>query len=207
MTNYSGTFIVFEGLDGSGQTTQAELLKEFLEKRKKEVLLTKEPTEGSEKTKVAPEIQKILNGEIEATDKNLQGLFIEDRKLHLEGQIKPALKEGKVVISDRYKYSTIAYGAANGVSKEWLEKKQEDFLEPDLTILLNVSPEVCIDRIKGRGENITIFEKKKRLDDIWEVYKELSDEYNMEVVDGNSDASIKKVARRVQSVVMKELRI
>lgn len=207
MSNLPGFFIVFEGLDGSGQTTQAKLLEKFLEKRNKEVLLTKEPTEGDNRTKVAPAIQKILTGEVDASDKKLQSLFIEDRRLHLENQIEPALKEGKIVICDRYEYSTIAYGAAQGVEKEYLEDKQEEFPEPDLTIFLDVPSDVCEERIEARGEERSIFENPGKLEKIENVYADLVKEYNMEVVDGNGDASAEEVARRVQSVAMKELRI
>lgn len=207
MSKHPGYLIVFEGLDGSGQTTQAKLLEKFLEKRNKEVLLTKEPTEGDNGTKVAPDIQKILTGKVDASDKKLQSLFIEDRRLHLENQIEPALEEGKIVICDRYKYSTIAYGTAQGVEKEYLEDKQKEFPEPDLTIFLDVPSDVCEERIGARGEERSIFENPEKLEKIENVYADLVKEYDMELVKGNGNADAEKVSRRIQSVVLKELRI
>ena len=209
----TGKFIAVEGLDGSGLTTQAKRLADFLREKGGEVLYTKEHTLKAERASdVASEIEAILNGEREATAKELQDLFIEDREWHIENTIEPALNDGKDVVCDRYKFSTIAYGTASGVDKEYLVSEQEDFLKPDLTILLEVPPRVCAKRIKERGDDITIFEEKSKLKEIWEVYKELRDEYDMEVVDGTSDVStkeesIKEVSRRVQSVVREELSI
>ncbi|MEF8847125.1 MAG: dTMP kinase [Candidatus Paceibacterota bacterium] len=214
MNNYRGYFIVFEGLDGSGQTTQGKRLVDFLEDRNLQAIFTQNPTttDMDQYSKYAPRIESILNGDEEVSHRELQSLFIKDRKWHIENVIKPALNEDKHVVCDRYMFSTIAYGAANGVDEDYLVRKQEDFLKPDLTILLEVSPEVCAKRIKERGDDITIFEKEEKLKNVWEVYEKLADEYDMERVDGTSDVStkeksIKEVSRRVQSVVMKELRI
>lgn len=207
MSNYPGYFIAFEGLDGSGQTTQAELLEKYLEDEGKKVLLTKEPTQSDSdnNSEVAAQIEAILSGDKEASSKELQGLFIQDREWHLGNVILPALEEGKVVICDRYKYSTIAYGAAKGVNKEDLIKEQEDFPEPDLTVLLKVSFAICEGRIEKRGEKRSIFEEPETLRKIWDVYEELSEEYGMEVVDGEPD--IKEVAKIIRSIVTEELQI
>ena len=210
----TGNFIVFEGLDGSGQTTQGRELVDFLEDRNLQAMFTQNPTTTNmdQYSEYASRIESILNRDEEVSHKELQSLFIKDRKWHIENVIKPALNEGKHVVCDRYMFSTIAYGTANEVSKEYLVREQEDFLKPDLTILLEVSPRICVERIKKRGDDITIFEKEGKLKNIWEIYEKLADEYDMERVDGTSDAStkeksIKEVSRRVQSVVMKELRI
>jgi len=94
-----GKFIVFEGLDGSGQSTQAGLLKDFLLEKGYEVILTKEPTIESE---AGRKIRKVLDKKLNLSPKELQELFAQDRKEHLENIIIPALKQGKMVISDRY---------------------------------------------------------------------------------------------------------
>ncbi|MFH1841540.1 MAG: dTMP kinase, partial [Candidatus Nealsonbacteria bacterium] len=112
-----GKFIVFEGLDGSGQTTQANLLKDFLEEKGKEVVLTKEPTKNSE---AGRRIREILDEKEKLDPIDLQRLFIQDRREHLDNLIIPSLKEGKTVISDRYFFSTIAFGASDGVDRNWL---------------------------------------------------------------------------------------
>jgi len=131
---YPGKFIVFEGLDGSGQTTQSKLLKDYLCQKGYKVVLTKEPTKTS---KVAPRIQKILNQKEKVSAKKLQELFAKDRKEHLKKLVIPSLKKGKIVISDRYFFSSFAYGKASGVPFKYLFQINKDFLIPDLTCRQN----------------------------------------------------------------------
>ena len=94
---YSGKFIVFEGLDGSGQSTQSKLLAGFLKKKHYKVLLTKEPTPDSEAGK---KIRKILDKKLKVKPAAFQKLYAKDRKEHLGKEIVPALKKGKIVISE-----------------------------------------------------------------------------------------------------------
>ncbi len=198
---YSGKFIVFEGLDGSGQSTQASLLKEFLVKKGYRVVLTKEPTLDSE---AGRRIKKVLSKELELSLEELQKLFIQDRKEHLENTIVPALKQGKVVISDRYFFSTFAYGASGGLDLEWLIELNNQFLYPDIIFLLKVSPEVCIDRIIKRGEKIALFEKKEKLAAVWKVYKILPERFeNIYVIDG--EKTIEKVFLQIKEIINKLL--
>jgi len=157
---YKGKFIAFEGLDGSGQTTQANLLKDFLIKKGFEVVLTKEPTLNS---RAGKKIEKILDKEIVVSPRQLQELFSEDRNWHQKNKVKPNLKKGKIVITDRSQFSSFAYGSASGVELDYLFFLNKKFIEPDLTILLKVSPKVCIKRIRKRGQKETLFEKEKQL--------------------------------------------
>jgi len=194
--NYSGKFIVFEGLDGSGQSTQAGLLKDFLISEGFEVILTKEPTLDSEAGK---KIRNVLDKKTEVLPHQLQELFIQDRKEHLENLIIPALKQSKIVISDRYFFSTFAYGAASGLDLEWLIKLNDNFLLPDLTFFLKVSPEICIQRIENRGEPKTLFEKKEKLKKVWQVYQTLLNRFqNIYLIDG--EKSIEEVFLQIKEV-------
>src|SRR4030042_494096 len=152
---YAGKFIVIEGLDGSGQSSQASLLRDFFIKNGKAVVLTKEPTQNSG---AGRRIKEILEEKIETDPLELQKLYAEDRKEHLNKMIIPALKEGKIVISDRYFFSTFAYGTAHGANLEELIKTNDEFLYPDLIFLLRVRPEICIERIEKRGDPKTLFE-------------------------------------------------
>lgn len=179
---YSGKFIVFEGLDGSGQSTQAALLKDFLVENGHFVVLTKEPTIDSEAGK---EIRQVLDKKARVAPRQLQELFTEDRKEHLDNLVIPALKDGKIIICDRYFFSTFAFGAFSGVNLEELIKLNQDFLMPDLTIILKVSPEVCMERIGKRGEPQTLFEEKEKLVKIWEIYKIMPERFeNVYIIDG-----------------------
>jgi dTMP kinase len=199
--SYPGKFIVFDGLDGSGQSTQAELLRDFLSQKRKKVILTKEPTSDSETGKI---IREVLNKKIEMSPGELQELFAKDRKEHLENLIIPALKEGTIVISDRYFFSSFAFGRASGLDLQWLMKINEEFPLPDLTFILKVDPEICIERIKRRnqetGKERTLFEEKEKLEKTWRVYQELpfllEDVY---LIDG--EGSILEVFQRIKKMI------
>lgn len=201
--NYPGKLIAVEGLDGSGQSTQAELLRKFLVKQGNKVLKTKEPTPDSEPGR---EIRKILNQKEKASAKQLQQLFAQDRKWHLKNIIIPALKQGKIVISDRYFFSCFAFGAASGLDLSWLIKINSQFLMPDLTIFLEVSPGACIERIAREREQRTIFEKKKKLKKAGEVYKTLTEKFeNIKVING--ERPVEEVAKEIKEVVHSKLNL
>ena len=200
---YPGKFIVFEGLDGSGQSTQADLLKNFLTEKGFEVILTKEPTQDSQSSR---EIRETLDKKIKITPQKLQELFTQDRREHLENLIIPALKEGKMVISDRYFFSTFAYGASGGIDLEWLIKINNEFLLPDSTIILKVSPEICLSRIEKRGEGIKLFEKVEKLKKVWQTYEVLPARFeNVYMIDG--EKTIEEVFSEVKSLVHSKLNL
>lgn len=205
---YKGKFIVFEGLDGSGLSTQAGLLRDFLIKEGFKVILTKEPTLDS---RAGKEIRKILDYYPPSThpkkefQENLQKLFAQDRKEHLKKVITPALKKGKIVISDRYFFSSLAYGAGSGVNLDWLIKLNDEFLLPDLTFILKVSPKICLQRIKKRNEKRTFFEEEEKLTKVFEVYKTLPNRFkNVYLIDGKKP--IEDVFEKVKSLVLLKLK-
>jgi len=203
---YKGKFFAFEGLDGSGQTTQANLLKNHLEKMKFKVVLTKEPTNDSNAGKL---VNKILNQNKKLTGnelKKLQKKFSEDRKWHQENRIKPALKKGKIVITDRSQFSSFAFGTASGIDLNYLLKINEKFIEPCLVILLKVSPKVCIKRIQKRGTKETLFEKEKQLEKVWMVFEKLAKKFNnIVIIDG--EKSIEEISENIKKIVKKRLSI
>jgi len=187
-------FIVFEGLDGSGQSTQAKLLKDYLEKeRNLSVILTKEPTD---QPPIGTLIRQILRKEISVSPPTLQLLFCADRSEHLEQVIKPALKKNQWVISDRYFYSTIAYGSLN-LDIEWLIKINEQFLVPDIVFLLKVRPEICLQRIDENRDKREFFEESDKLKRVWQTYEILGWRFsNIKVID--AEKSIKEVFEEVK---------
>ena len=198
---YKGKFIIFEGLDGSGQSTQAGLLRDFLIKKGYKVVLTKEPTFSS---KAGKKIRQVLDKKEKISAKELQELFAKDRKEHLEKLIIPALKEGKIVISDRYFFSSFAYGKASGLDLEWLIKINNEFLLPDITFLLKVSPQICLERIKKRNRERTLFEEKEKLEKVWKIYEILPTRFkNVYMVDG--EKSIKEVFEEIKIIINKSL--
>lgn len=199
--NYLGKFIVFEGLDGSGQTTQVSHLRNFLSSKGINIVSTKEPTIDSG---AGRRIREILDEKEKIEPLELQKLFVQDRREHLGNLIIPALKEGKWVISDRYFFSTFAFGSSDSLGLEQLIKLNNDFLLPDLTILLKVRPEICVDRIEKRGEGIKLFEKREKLAKVWETYKILPDRFpNMHVIDG--EKSIEEIRNQIKNIIKEKI--
>ncbi len=178
---YPGIFIVFEGLDGSGQSTQAELLRHYFEDNKDLVILTKEPTEDSKSGRM---IRKVLRKEKKIEPDELQKLFVQDRKEHLNNLIIPNLKNGKFVISDRYFLSTCAFGGIS-LDMEWLIELNNEFILPNITFLLNVDPRICIERIDKRGKRFEFFEEEKKLTKVRENYFKLAKRFpNIYIING-----------------------
>ena len=152
-------FIVFEGIDGAGKTTQINLLRERLEKRGIFCKITAEPTDLPS----GKEIRRALSGELKKTPMQMAEMFAYDRALHNthgESGINKMQDEGFSVISDRYYYSSLAYqGAALGYETvARLNLENPDIRMPDLCIFLDLSPEKSLERIGERGEAKEIYE-------------------------------------------------
>ncbi len=201
---YKGKFIALEGLDGSGQTTQANLLKNYLMQEGYEVVLTKEPTWDNEAGKWINETLR-QNKKLNPDElKILQEKFAEDREWHQKNRVEPALKQGKIVITDRSQFSSFAFGAASDVDIQYLFSLNDKFINPDLVILLKVSPAVCIARIQKRGEKEALFEKEQQLEKVWQAYKKLAKKFkNIVIVDG--EKSIDEIRKKISQIVKKIL--
>ena len=194
-------FIAFEGLDGSGSSTQSRLLAEKLEANGHAVLLTKEPTSESPIGKL---IREVLQHKWECSPDGLQLLFCADRAEHLKNKIEPALKSGQTVLTDRYFFSTIAYGALAVEDVEWLKALNKHFRIPDITFLFKLDPKVCIERIQGRGSSFELFENHEKLKAIWETYEKIAKEYqNFHVID--ADRSIEEISEEIWGIVSRQL--
>src|SRR3989338_9485445 len=192
--NKKPLFIVMEGLDGSGDSTQAVLLEKYFEDRKRKVLLTKEPYIESKSGK---KIRKVLEKKIKMGLKDLQDLFMENRKEHLKKLIIPSLKKGIIVICDRYYFSTFAFGAASGVDLEYLIDKNKKFLHPDTTFILDVDPRIAIRRIEKRGKAKELFEKAEKLTKVRNFYKTFSKRFK-NVYTINGEKSINEVFKQIK---------
>jgi len=145
MTRSSGVFLVLEGIDGSGKTTQAKLLAAWLRDRGYEVLETFEPTHGPHGLRY----RAWARGELEEKAETVLRWFVEDRREHVDRVIEPALERGEIVICDRYAASTRAYQAAQGVDRALLRRtlEAEAFPEPDATLWLRVPVAIAVRRM------------------------------------------------------------
>jgi dTMP kinase len=161
-------FIVFEGIDGSGKTTQSKLLA-----KKLNAYWTYEPSDSN----VGKFIREILSGNIKVDDKTLALLFAADRIEHTK-LIKQRLKE-RDVVCDRYLYSSIAYQSVADVDEDFIKYINRYALEPDVVFLLVVDVDIALKRVKTKD----IFEKKDFLEKVQNKYLELAKEYGFVVID------------------------
>lgn len=173
---------MLEGLDGAGISTQAPRLEQHLKACGCKTLLTKEPTSNQ----IGKFIKSALNEDWRATSKSLQLLFIADRAKHLEDEIEPALEAGRFVICNRYFFSTLAYGFATGVNFEWLYAANKTFRVPDLTIFVDISPDLSMSRIMKGKERREIFEKREMQGKVRKAYLNLAKKFKFRIVNGEN---------------------
>lgn len=170
MNSYPGILIVFDGIDGAGKTTQVGMLEEALKDAGEEVIVSKEPTDGQWGAKLRASAS---TGRL-PFDEELEA-FINDRQEHLTTKIIPALAAGKVVILDRYFYSTIAYQGIRCDDISSLETKvRAGALEPDAALFLELPPEIAAFRIAKRDGEANHFEGIEDLVKIDKVFHDLA---------------------------------
>ncbi len=151
-----GQLIAFEGIDGTGKSTQIKLLADYLRAQGREVVETREPTDSS----YGRRIRELYVNRSTCTPEEELELFIQDRRLHVQELIAPALATGSVVLTDRYYYSTAAYQGASGLEPAEILARNNFAPKPDLVILLTMPPELSAERIRiGRGEQPNAFEQ------------------------------------------------
>ncbi|ENN96775.1 thymidylate kinase [Methanocaldococcus villosus KIN24-T80] len=180
-------FIVFEGIDGSGKTTQAKLLAEKLK-----AFFTYEPTDGD----VGKLIRAILREKRDVDNRTLALLFAADRIEHNK-IIKKELKK-RDVVCDRYFYSSLAYQSVSGVDEDFIKNINRYIIEPDITFLLIIDIEKALER-----KNKDMFENKDFLEKVQNKYLELAKEYNFIVIDANRD--VEEIHRDILKHLSKHL--
>jgi dTMP kinase len=154
-----GKFIVLEGLDGAGTTTQCEAIAKALRQRGHEVWVTREPSTGP----IGVLIRQSLTGRLTRPggkpllDDTLAQLFAADRTDHVASEIIPALERGAVVLSDRYVMSSLAYQGSR-LPMDWVATLNARALEPDLTLFVSVSLKEAARRRKARGGDAELFD-------------------------------------------------
>lgn len=160
-----GIFIAFDGLDGSGLSTQSLMLRDYLIEKDRDVVLTKEQTEGL----VGGIVKSAIRGEWKTSPLALQLLFAADRAHHVAMQIEPSLEKNKTVICDRYILSALAYGSFN-IDMDFMKKLNSKFRKPDINFIIDTPPEICLDRIKKSRSHLELFEEKEKLEKIRQIF-------------------------------------
>ena len=204
---YKELYIAVEGIDGSGKTTQASSLAEYFKSKGKTVVQTREPRkEGL----VGDIVQKVLTGQVKVSSVALQYLFSTDRVLHHEEVIVPALKQGKIVISDRCFWSAIVYGILDRTGGKYdfdsadfmlmahsILSMYHQFMVPDYTFYLKVPLSTSVERISKKDDVKEIYEDREKLRKVIEGYDWLAKKFKNEItiVDGNK--SVEEVTKTI----------
>ncbi len=189
-----GRFVVLEGIDGAGTTTQVARLAERLRATTRHVRMTREPSDCP----VGTLIRQVLTGRIVSPGGCAPGwatmalLFAADRMDHVEAEIEPLLQSGGVVVSDRYDASSLAYqsvssGRDGSGAVEWIRSINRHALRPDLTIVLDLPADVAAVRREGRGEAAQLYEQNEVQRALAAFYRDLAKHMpndRVEIVDG-----------------------
>jgi dTMP kinase len=170
--------INLEGIDGCGKSTQSKFLMEKFEENNEKTIILKEPTNG----KYGKKLWEMLSGKREATTEQILDLFVMDRKEHVNNKINPALKKGKIVLMDRYYYSTMAYQAAAGIDVNRIRKDNEFAPKPDIVLIFDLPVDLAMKRVIGHSV-ADVFEKEEHLEKVREAYLNLKDDPLVRIID------------------------
>lgn len=207
MEKRPGRFIVLEGIDGAGTTTQTARLAERLRSTdsKTPVRITREPSDGP----IGSLIRQVLTGRIVVPGGRAPGwatmalLFAADRMDHVEADIEPVLADGGIVISDRYDASSLAYqsvssGRGGEKAVEWIRELNRHALRPDLTIVVDLPSDLAAVRREGRGEPAQLYEQNEVQRALAEFYRDLARHMpNDRIVIVDGKGSVEDVHNRV----------
>lgn len=208
---YGGLYIAFEGIDGSGKTSQIEKLKQYFESNNKSVVTTREPRKD---VGLIAEINlKILEGKLDVPRSAYQYLFTADRIMHMEELVIPALKQGKIVISDRCFWSAIPYGA-NDAKNIFNEKIAESLLIaqgvlahhykvicPDTTLFMDIDVKSALSRMGAMSKTKEVYEEKETLLQVLKGYKWLQDKFPEQFSIINADQPIEDVTKSMVQLI------
>jgi dTMP kinase len=186
-----GILIVFEGTDGTGKSTQLQLLDRYLQDKGYPVVTTREPTDGQYGRKIR---SLYINRGDYSPEKELE-LFLEDRREHVKDVLSPAIQQGKIVLCDRYFLSTAAYQGARGFDPENIMALNRFAPDPDLALLFQAPLETGLKRItSGRGDELNDFEQEDSLARVAAIFAAIKRPY-IQLIDASG--SIEEVHHMV----------
>lgn len=193
-----GVLIVLEGIDGSGKTTQARMLLDKLQQRGVKALYLQEPSES----KWGKEIKKKAAVKDSLSPEEELELFLKDRKENVEKNIKPALEKNKVVILDRYYFSTMAYQGAKGIDLQLIRKRNEEIIvQPDLVFILDINAQNGLSRLKNRKKDL-LFERADYLVKVKKIFQSFQGENFIHI---DAQKNKEKIHREIMKVVLEYL--
>ncbi len=195
-----GCLLVFEGLDGSGKSTQARELARVLRAAGHTPLETFEPTEGPTGARIRAMAR---SGETLAPEEELRW-FVEDRRVHVRDTLAPTLADGRSIVCDRYFLSSVAYQGARGLDwRRLLDESEAEFPLPDLVLLLELEPAAGLERVRARGAAIEgVFEHAGYLERVAAIFRAIDRPYLERIPAGGTVAEVHAaVAARVRTRV------
>jgi len=196
-------FIVIEGLDGSGKTTQAARLKERFINENIPIFSTNQPS-NSELGKMA---RAVTQGKFKLENEALSLLFSAEHYQHLKEAIEPALTRGEYVLCDRFYYSNVAYQGIDSATIERIVGYIRAVLEtrrPDITLFLDVEPETCINRISSNRDEISIYESlsqlKQQRERYFSIFNRLKEKDNVVIINANDISEVELTNKLWQQI-------
>ncbi|HDM89085.1 MAG TPA: dTMP kinase [Candidatus Bathyarchaeota archaeon] len=194
-----GIFICIEGLDKCGKTTHSTLLVESLRKGGYDAVYTSEPSNG--------EIGRFIREYVLNRKRRIYAavealLFAADRAEHTETFIKPNLERGRIVVSDRYVFSSLAYQGAAGMDLDWIREINRASIDPDLAIYIDVPIDVIMRRFRGRR---SVMERREIQEKVRRIYMHLVRRGELVMVNGNRP--IVETAREIRRIVSERLNL
>lgn len=196
-----GILIAIEGIDGAGKTTQAKILLDTLTQKGYDAVYLHEPTDGYWGKRIK---ELATNGRHKVKPETELEFFYLDRLEDVEKNIRPALQEKKIVIMDRYYFSSVAYQGARGLDTNLIEEKNQAIAPiPNITIILDLDPEIALTRIRHKRNEIpNYFERKKYLERVRQVFlKCFSNRPNIKIINGDDTRPIQMIVSDIWKIV------
>lgn len=188
---YPGTFIVIEGADGAGTTTQSKKLTKHLGAH-----WSFEPTNES----IGKKVDEMISSD-EYSPESIALGFAADRMVHLEEDIIPRLEKGETVVCDRYYHSSLVYQPVLGADYKWVKELNKQAIKPDLTLLMDVSAEEGMARVEDRGKDGNVFEELDFQQKVVLKYRELESKLDEKIVVIDASKSIEEVSNSIKKTL------
>ncbi len=191
--------MVFDGIDGCGKSSHARAMAQYLRSRGHDVALLKEPTKESPAGKRLRDA--LLSGERPSPEEELR-LFVEDRRWDVENRIRPAIDEGKIVVLDRYYYSTVAYQGARGIDTKRIWEMNSFAPRPDIAFIMDIEPEEAMKRLHRR-EDRDYFEEIEYLRKVREIFLSMRALPEVVIIDssGTFNETQREIMEKMESIL------
>jgi dTMP kinase len=188
---YPGTFIVIEGADGAGTTTQSKKIADQMD-----AYWTYEPTDNS----IGEKVDEMISSDEHSPESIALG-FAADRMVHLEEEVIPHLEKGETVICDRYYHSSLIYQSVLGANYKWVKKLNQEALKPDLTFIMDISAKEGMSRVENRGKDGNIFEELDFQQKVVLKYRDINEEMDEEIVLVDASQSKQEVFKSIKTAL------